>query len=448
MKFYGRYDEIRALSEHGHPFFIVLWGRRRIGKTSLALEAFKDPLYFFVGRKSPAILLEEFTEVVRKGHGYIPTFKNWDEFLIYLMKECSETIIFDEFQNFHFSDPSFFSTMQKILDNSSNYGIVVVGSYVGMMKKIFMDSKEPLFGRTTGSMRVTPLPFPTICRILEDMGIHDIREKITIYSVFGGIPYHYVLMEGLHVSSFRNSLERLVFSQIAPLKSEVKSVLLEEFGRNYTTYFSILQSIASGCTTLTDISNSTGILVQSLGKYLQELVEVYDIIERAVPIGGSRKGIYRIKDPFTRFWFRYVESHLSDLESGRFEYPLRKVIEDLPLIASYEFESIVRDLIGTEFNKVGRWWNRSGEEIDVVALDDENGRILFGEVKWTSRKVGMGELSTLKARAELVKAGKGYERIYLLASRSGFKNIDREKNTLLWSLKDIEKMAEEKYCKE
>jgi len=177
-------------------------------------------------------------------------------------------------------------------------------------------------------------------------------------------------------------------------------------------------------------------------------VEVYDIIERAAPIGGSRKGIYRIKDPFTRFWFRYVESHLSDLESGRFEYPLRKVIEDLPLIASYEFESIVRDLIGTEFNKVGRWWNRSGEEIDVVALDDENGRILFGEVKWTSRKVGMGELSTLKARAELVKAGKGYERIYLLASRSGFKNIDREKNTLLWSLKDIEKMAEEKYCKE
>lgn len=444
MRFHGRTKEMEALADPGSSFFIVLWGRRRIGKTSLALNAFKDPLYFFVGRKSPTLLLEEFTEVVRKGHGYIPTFKDWDEFFRYLTSEYKGTVIIDEFQNFHFSDPSVFSTLQKVLDRTSSYRIVVIGPYVGMMKRIFLDSKEPLFGRASGKMRVGPLPFSVICRVLEEMGIEDVHEKISIYSVFGGVPYHYVLMENLGIKSFGESLEKLVFSPLAPLRSEVKSVLIEEFGRNYSTYFSVLQAIASGKTSISEISSSTGILVQSLGKYLQELIEVYDILERIVPIDGGRRGIYRIRDPFTRFWFRFVESHLSDLEMGTNEYPLGKALEDRSMISSWEFETIIADLLRTRYDRIGKWWNRKGDEIDVVAVDDREKSILFTEVKWTSKKVGKKELEILRKRSELVKIKKGYRRKYLLVSRSGFNDLRSEDDIILWDIDDIDSMVRER----
>jgi len=443
MRFHGRSREMKALSDPGSPFFIVLWGRRRIGKTFLALKAFKDPLYFFVGRKSSSLLLEEFTEVVRKGYTYIPTFKNWEEFFRYLTSEYSGTVIIDEFQNFQFSDPSVFSTLQKVLDGSPSYRLVVVGSYVGMMKRIFMDSKEPLFGRATGNMRVGPLPFPVIWSILDDLGVQDIEEKISIYSVFGGVPYHYVLMENFRITSFSDCLERLVFSPLAPLRSEVKNVLIEEFGRNYSTYFSILQAIASGKTAISEISSATNILVQSLGKYLQELIEVYDILERIVPVDGGRRGIYRIRDPFTRFWFRYVGSHLSDLEFGRNSYPLEMAMNDRPMISSWEFESIAMDLLGSGYNRVGKWWNRKGEEIDVVAIDDRGKSVLFGEVKWTSKKVGKKELATLRSRSDMVKIKRGYKRKYLLVSRSGFMDLMMEDDTVLWGLDDIDSKVRE-----
>lgn len=443
MRFHGRAREMKALSDPGFPFFIVLWGRRRIGKTSLALKAFKDPLYFFVSRKSSSLLLEEFTEVVRKWHAYIPTFKDWDEFFRYLTNEYQGTVIIDEFQNFQFADPSVFSTIQKVLDRSPSYRLVVVGSYVGMMKKIFMDSKEPLFGRATGNIRVKPLSFPVICSILEELGIRDIQEKVSIYSLFGGVPYHYVLMENLGATSFDDCLEKLVFSPLAPLRSEVKNVLIEEFGRNYSTYFSILQAVANGRTTISEISNSTGILVQSLGKYLQELIDVYDILDRIVPIDGGRRGSYRIRDPFTRFWFRYVEPYLSDLEFGRNSYPLERAMNDRSMISSWEFESIVMDLLGSRYNRIGKWWNRRGEEIDVVAIDDRGKSILFGEVKWTSKKVGKKELATLRSRSEMVNIKPGYTRKYLLVSRSGFTGLKMEDDTVLWSLEDIDSKASE-----
>ncbi|MGA1848662.1 MAG: ATP-binding protein [Thermoplasmatota archaeon] len=443
MRFYGRSREMKVLSEPGSPFFIVLWGRRRIGKTSLALKAFEDPLYFFVGRKSSSLLLEEFTEVVRKDHNYIPTFKDWEEFFVYLTNEYSGTVIIDEFQNFQFSDPSVFSTLQKIVDRASSYRLVVVGSYVGMMKKIFMDSREPLFGRATGNMRVGPLPFPVVWRILEELGIRDIREKISIYSVFGGVPYHYALMEKHRATSYIKCIEKLVFSPLAPLRSEVKNVLIEEFGRNYTTYFSILQAVAGGSTTLSGISNSTGILIQSLGKYLQELMEVYDILERIVPIDESRRGVYHIKDPFTRFWFRYVESHLSDMELGRYEYPLKIALEGQPMISSWEFENLIRDLLHPSFNKVGKWWNRKGEEIDVVAVNDNDGIVLFAEVKWTNRKAGKKELSSLISRSEMVSMKKDYRREYLMVSRSGFKDLEAEDGITLWDLEDVNSRVKE-----
>ena len=444
MEFYGRTDEMRALSNMGKIYFIVLWGRRRIGKTSMVIRSFKENLYFFIGRKASPLLLEEFTNVIRENWKYVPTFRTWEEFFMFLFKEYPGTIILDEFQNLHFSDPSVFSTLQNVLFKVPEHRLVVVGSYVGMMKRIFMDPKEPLFGRTTGNMKVQPLPFHVVCSILEDLGIQDMQEKVSIYSVFGGVPYHYVLMEVYGVKGFDDSLEKLVFSSLAPLKNDVKNVLMEEFGRDYSTYFSILQSIASGKCSLSDISNHSGIPIQSLGKYLKELSEVYDLITRITPYGIVKKGIYRIRDPFTRFWFRYVESNVSELESGRGHIAMDRALSERSMISSWEFETIIRDLLGSRYDKVCNWWNRSGEEIDAIAIDEANRTILFAEVKWTNRPMDDGDLNELISRSELVRIREGFKRKYLLVSRSGFSKRVDDDSVEYWDLRTLREMVDSK----
>jgi hypothetical protein len=438
MEFHGRGRERDSLSRVEDPYFLAIWGRRRIGKTSLAIRSYSDHLYFFVGRKSPDLLLEEFTEVVKNRIEYIPTFKNWDEFFRYLFLRFDGTVIIDEFQNFNYSDPSVFTTLQKIIDDSRSYKLVIVGSYVGLMKRIFMDSKEPLFGRTTGNMGIGPLRFTTICEMLDEVGIKKIKDKIILFSIFGGVPYYYVLMEKWKVENVEDCIRKLVFSQLAPLRSEIRNILIEEFGRNYNTYFSIIQSIANGDKKISTISNKTGILVQSLGKYLQELRDVYDIIERLEPIDGGKRGVYRIKDPFTRFWFRYVESHQSEIESGRVDLPLSRAMDELSLTCSHEFESVIMDLIGGEYSKRGTWWNRIGEEIDVIGINEVEKEVLFCEVKWTNKEVGPKELELLKKRSCKVKIDESFRKRYLLVSRSGFKNLEENDELILWDLKRIE----------
>lgn len=443
MKYYNRKKELDSLQSLGKKHFVVLWGRRRIGKTSLALQRFPKNLYFFVSRKSSELLLEEFTELVRRKWKYVPTFKNWEEFFTYLFTEYNGTIMMDEFQNFRFVDKSVFSILQKVIDSSEDYQIIVIGSYVGIMKHIFMDAKEPLYGRTTGIMKIHPLKFSTIFRILDDMKIKNFQEKVDIYSIFGGIPYYYTLMENYEIKNFDDILKKLVFSGLAPLKYEVRNILLEEFGRNYSSYFSVLQSIAIGKSTLTDIANKSGVEVKSISKYLKELTEVYDLIERVIPINGGKRGIYRIKDPFTKFWFRYVERYLSEIEIGSCIAPMEKVLEEKSIISSWEFENIVGEILANSYGIVGKWWNRIGDEIDVIGVNKKNKTVIFGEVKWTNKKIGEKESENLRNKANMVKGFRNYTKKYLLVSKIGFKKGNYGGNVILWNIKDLKKIIGE-----
>ncbi len=435
MKFYNRENELNAIENIKEKYFIVLWGRRRIGKTSLALKAFKESLYFFVSKKTSELLLEEFSDVVRANWKYIPTFKNWEEFFRFLFDEYSGPIIIDEFQNFRFVDESVFSILQKIVDSSKGYKMVAIGSYVGMMKHIFMDAKEPLYGRTTGIMRLRPLKFSKIYQILDDLGFRDFEEKVKIYSIFGGIPYYYTLLENYEIKSFEDCLKILVFSPLAPLKYEVKTVLLEEFGRNYRSYFSILQSIAQGKSTMTEIADKSGVEIKSISKYLKELAEIYGLIERITPIDKVKKGIYRISDPFTKFWFRYVESHLSNIESGYGYQAIKKVIEEINRISSLVFESIIKEIIEKESDRVGSWWNRLGQEIDIVGIDKDV--VTFCEVKWKRKKIGKKVLVDLRKKSDMVLGFKKHKKKFIIVSKFGFKFSADEEDVELWDIDDV-----------
>jgi AAA+ ATPase superfamily predicted ATPase len=254
MEFQNRTNELQAIrnleqlsEEHAH--MLVMFGRRRVGKTRLIIESM-DSIYFFVDKKTSSLLLREYSDILKTElSGFVPEFSNWDDFVRFLF-EYSKTnhlkIVFDEFQNFTYVDPAIFSIFQKYWDmyhNDTPILLVFVGSYIGLMKKIFINAKEPLYGRATSRIDLKPL---------------------SLYATFGGVPRYYQLIEDYGLTNYEDVIRTLILSENAILKDEVKQILISEFGNNYTTYFSVLEAISFGKGTLKEISDTTGIEMKSL----------------------------------------------------------------------------------------------------------------------------------------------------------------------------------------
>ena len=243
----------------------------------------------------------------------------------------------------------------------------------------------------------------------------------------------------------------MIFGKNALLQDEVRQILINEFGKNYTTYFSILEAASLGKNTLKEISDTTDIPMNSLGKYLNELASTFDIIERREPLmGGKKMGRYFIKDNTVRFWFRFVNPNISFLESGRYEIALEQTMAELPSFVGRVFEDIVTEIaldnLPFKASGIGRWWNRRGDEIDMVAVNRDAREILFGEVKWTNKTAGCGILESLKKKKDLVKWHNGERKeYYLVVSKSGFtpelREIMDSIGAIGWNMQDIARMA-------
>jgi AAA+ ATPase superfamily predicted ATPase len=339
-------------------------------------------MYFFVDKKTSALLLKEFSEIVRVNSGsFVPDFSNWDDFIRFLFEYSKDRhliVVFDEFQNFRSVDPSVFSIFQKYWDSYSDTSrilLVFVGSYIGLMKKIFIDEKEPLYGRSTAKIDLKPLNYRWVRKICIEMGFKSEEEIVKMYSTLGGTPRYYQLVESYGLDSYESILKSMIFGKNALLQDEVRQILINEFGRNYTTYFSILEAASLGKNTLKEISDTTGIPMNSLGKYLNELANTFAIIERREPLlGGKKMGRYFIKDNMVRFWFRFVNPNISFLESGRYEIALEQTISYLPAFVGRIFEDVVTEIaldnLPFKASGIGRWWNRRGDEIDLVAVNE------------------------------------------------------------------------------
>ncbi len=460
MRFYDRTSELRELERiyelsKNTSHFTVIVGRRRVGKTRLVEEFIKNKpyIYFFVSRKSSAMLIEEFSRIMRDFYGNSPMFYRWEDLFEYLFTHGERLIVvIDEFQNFQYSSPEVFSILQKVYDKYKEEGktmLIVMGSYISMMKRIFQDSREPLFGRATESMGLRPLSPSTAISIAMDMGF-SAEESITLHSIFGGLPKYYVMLEeqGLKGKSVSEVLKRSFFTEFSLLRDEVKSTLVEDFGPNYSTYFSILEAISQGYMTFTAISDKTGIKRDSLSKYLHVLRDDFSLISTKMPISrekSTKRTRYVISDNLVDFWFRFVFSQSSLIEIGNYGEALSNTMEGIPMFVASKFEDLVREAIRKElgYTFVGSWWSRKGEEIDIVAIDKKKGEALFGEVKWRNRKTGCGELTELEKKSELTGI-KGIKKRYLLVSKSGFtenclKEME-EKGTLHLDLEDVVKI--------
>ena len=220
-------------------------------------------MYFFVDKKTSTLLLKEFSGIVRvHSSGFVPDFSNWDDFIKFLFEYSKNKhliVVFDEFQNFQAVDPAIFSIFQKYWDSYSDTSrilLIFVGSYTGLMKKIFIDEKEPLYGRSTAKIDLKPLNYRWIRKICIDMGFKSEEDIIKMYSTLGGTPRYYQLVESYGLTSYESVLKTLIFGKNALLQDEVRQILINEFGRNYTTYFSILEAISRGKNTLKPMFSS------------------------------------------------------------------------------------------------------------------------------------------------------------------------------------------------
>jgi AAA+ ATPase superfamily predicted ATPase len=428
MKFYDRKDELAALAQAreaaaGGARFTLLIGRRRIGKTALLLESLKKQtcLYLFVSRKSEQLLCEEFqTEAEKKLglkiFGRLMSFRDIFQQLLEFSVTRHFTLVIDEFQDFTLVNPSVFSDIQNLWDryhDASKMNLIVCGSIYTLMVKIFEDNKEPLFGRATSKLTLRPFAPGIIKKILKDHNpSYTPEDLLTLYLLSGGVPrYISLLMDAGAVK--HGEMLRFVVSPASPFLVEGKDLLVSEFGKDYSIYFSILQLIASGKTSQSQIDSIIGKIT---GPYLVNLEKEYSLIKRSRPEFSKpeSRGIrWRLRDNYLNFWFRYIYANQTLIELRRYDLLHELIARDYERYSGLVLEDYFRAKLMAEgrFTSIGSWWDKKGEnEIDIVAVSELDGAALVAEVKRKARKINMNLLreKALGLRDHLAK----YETAY------------------------------------
>ena len=431
MRFFDRTEEIAFLRKiremaKNNAQFTVVTGRRRIGKTSLVWKAYEDEpiLYFFVARKAEGDLCEDYRLEIENKLG-VPTMGRAEHFtdvFEYLMKLSAErpiTLFIDEFQEFFRVNKSVFSDMQRIWDlysPKSRINLIVCGSIYSMMTKIFKDKKEPLYNRQSRFMTVRPFT-PTVLKdILSEYNPgYTAEDLLALYAFTGGVAKYVQLLVDAGATTKTTMLDQIIKADSIFL-GEGKAILIEEFGKDYGIYFSILSAIARGKTSRSEIENVVG---KEIGGYLTKLEKEYEIISKKQPLfeKSSAKNVrYVIEDNFFTFWFRFIYKYSYMLEIENYGSVKMIIGRDYETLSGLMLERYFkRVLIERQvYTRIGGWWDRKGEnEIDIVAENELDDTATFFEVKRKAENIDMEKLEA-KAAAFMRATGefKGYSLSY------------------------------------
>lgn len=445
-KFVDRKNEMNFLENEykkEESSFVVVYGRRRIGKTSLLSEFIKnkDALFFLATEESENENRNAFTKSVAM---YTQnellanaTVESWETLFSYLASyspEKRKLIIIDEFQYIGKSNPAFISKMQKIWDTilkNANVMLILCGSLVNMMYDQTLSYSSPLYGRRTGQLKMHQIPF----KYYQDFFDGEMTEKqlIESYAVTGGVPKY--------IESFRafeniyDAIENSVLSKESYLYEE-PNFLLEKEVQDVGSYFSIIKTIASGKERASEIAAALGVRETNLPKYLNVLIDL-DILEREVPVTEknpekSKMGLYKIKDNYIKFWFLFIYPYKSFIETDYPDFVLDKIRKSfIPNHTSFVYEDIcrkeymnkliVQDVWDFVPQKIGRWWDRKDTEIDIVAVDENDNNIIFGECKYTNKPMDTDVYYSLLEKAKKVDWNKAdRNEFFILFSINGY----------------------------
>ncbi len=405
------------------PQLLIVYGRRRVGKTMLLKEFLKNKpgAYILFTEDSYQENLEKIKRALAKltGREYFREMKaDLPRLFKYFAEEISDkrvALVFDEFQYFVQLNRGVLSLLQEswdeYLSNTQVY-IVLCGSSIGMMESL-LSYKNPLYGRRTGQWKVAPF---TLIEVAEMFPDKSFEELVKIYAVFGGTPFYLAQVDPL--KTIEENIKEKILKKGEVLYEEPEFLLREEF-REPKTYKLILKYIALGYTTLGELVNVTGLDRGNLSRYLDTL-ERLEIIGYKLPMGKKKRGRYYIRDYYIRFWFRYVYPNLSDLELGETDKVFESIRGDLENYYAKVFEEIVLELLEKKILDFGQhsvytWWHK-GEEIDAIAVGEN--KTVFIEVKWgeVTEREATRILERLREKAE--KTGiKGEKEYYLIARK-------------------------------
>lgn len=459
--FIGRKEELAFLNERyqsSRAEFIVLYGRRRIGKTELLIEFCKNkPNVFYAcneytDNKQLAAFSEALTAFAPSLFKYKRRMDDWEDIFSSFAKisapsgEQKTVIVIDEFPYMCHGNKSIPSVLQNIWDHQlkdANLMLILCGSSMSFMEDEILAAKNPLYGRTTGIYKMEPMPFSDAVQFFPAYSPED---KLMAYAILGGIP-HYLKQFDPHVS-LETNIKKQILTKGTVLFGEVEYILHQEL-RDPAVYITLIETIATGSTKFNQICARSQIESGKASIYLKNLKEL-GIVTHEFPLLTSAKdrlkknqGEYYIADDFFRFWFSYAYRYMSELAKGDIDDIWEYVIQDnLHDFSSKAFENVCTDYLRQQkrqgntpfkFLSIGRWWGKvthtdtngkpftAAEEIDILATDRDGRRYLVGECKFRNEQIDMAQYKALQAKLEW-----NGEFFYYLFSLSGFTDAVRE----------------------
>ena len=384
---------------------VVIYGRRRNGKTTLIQEFLKDKkgIYFLATEENNDINRENFLKLVlnRYPSKYELKANSWEDIFKYIIENDKKPIIIiDEFQYLGMSNEAFPSIFQKIWDNvlkDINAKVIICGSLINMMYSQTLNYSSPLYGRRTGQIRLQQINYQMTKKFYKNSNDKKFME---FYAVTGGVPRYIEIFK--NETNLYDAIEKNILDKNSFLYSEPEFLLKKEV-KDIGNYFSLIKAIADGARKISEIAGKLNVKQTSTTFYLNTLQEL-DLIKREVPIteqnlAKSKKGLYKINDNYIAFWFRFVYPYKDFLEIENTAYVLdvikNKFIQNH---MSYVYEDICREKLFETYMKkirrVGKWWNKN-TEIDIVGVNDDEKFAVFAECKYKNNKVGVDVLNAL-----------------------------------------------------
>jgi len=446
--FINREEELKILKDlysSGRGGLVLIYGRRRIGKTYL-INFFTRKLksiYLIVNYEDRESALNDLKRqfIMQTNFSYKPSINSFSDLYRLFPISKARVVIIDEFQRLWKTGG--ITELQSVWDREllrSNIILILSGSAVGMIERIGLSYEAPLYGRASKIIKLNEFDYRGARIFVKNFSSVD---KVRCYSIFGGVPGYLSLIDDS--ISLMENIEKLVLKTGAPFREEPYNLLAMEL-REPSRYMRILEVMSEGATKLGEIADKAGIKIYEVGKYLRVLQKELGLVEKRYPIMERKKvkSRYFINDNFFRFWFRFIRPNMNLIELGLYDRVLDEIKGKIDEHASIAFEKIaLQHMImlakknKINFNKIGKWW-KGDVEIDIIAVDEKLKSVYFVEVKWTKKPITKKVLYSLISKSNEFKWGKNERKnMYILYSRAGF-NFEEEE-AMLFSLEDIEK---------